>query len=128
MKVCALATIEVSQKEVPQGSFIDIPEADLPGLSGKVAYIKDCVLRVPHHVASLEAVIVGLTTDNLVMQKEFLIKHCQAFGIRYIDNKWKEWEKRVTAMQLDKQVRREEAEIEAASELNLLAFLKERKE
>ena len=123
MKVCALVPVKVAEKEVPKGSFIDIPETDLPGFSGKIASIKEGVLRVPLHVASLEDLIVGLTTDDLVMQKEFLIKHCQAFDGKSIHNRWKEWTKRAAAIELDKQVSKKEAEIEAARELNLLAFL-----
>ena len=41
MKVCALVPVKVAEKEVPKGSFIDIPETDLPGFSGKIAYIKE---------------------------------------------------------------------------------------
>lgn len=126
MKICALAPIEVEEKEVPKGSFIDIPETDLPRLSGKIAYIKDGVLRVPLHVASLEDLIVGLTSDDLVMQKEFLTKHCQAFDGKSIHNRWKELIKRAATIEHDKQVSKDEAEIEAARELNLLAFLDDR--
>ncbi|MBK5275612.1 MAG: hypothetical protein JJE30_11240 [Desulfuromonadales bacterium] len=128
MKVYALATIEVANKEVPQGSFIDISETDLPDFSGKIAYIKDGVLRVPRHVASLEELIVGLTTDDLVMQKQFLIKHCQSFNGKSIQDRLIAWTKRAASIELDKHVSKKEAEIEAARELNLLAFLDDRQD
>lgn len=127
MKLYTLAKVGVSEKEVPQGSFIDISEAILPGLTGKGAYIKDGVLRVPCFVESLETLIVGLTADDLVLQKQLLLKHCQAFGSRNIGNKWKEWEKRVAAMELNGGISRDEAEFEAARKLNLLAFLADRR-
>lgn len=126
MRVFTFVEIEIDGAGVPQGNFIEIHEAALPGLSGKVAYIKDGVLRVPRHVESLEALIVGLTADDLVLQKQQLLKHCQAFGGRNIGNRWKEWEKRAEALMDNGGISREEAETEAARKLNLLAFLNDR--
>ena len=123
MKVFTLLPIEIVEKQVPQGTFLEISETDLSDLKGKVAYIKEGTLFVPRHVGDLASVIVGLTTEDLVLQKQLLSRHCQAYDSNYIHNKWEEWEKRAEALERDKGVSREEAKFEAAKELNLLAFL-----
>jgi hypothetical protein len=123
VKVFTQVAIEIAEKQVPQGSFIDISETDLPDLKDKVAYITDGTLFVPRHVHGLASVIAGLTTEDLGLQKQLLLRHCQAYDRKHIHNKWNEWEKRAAAMELDKGVSREEAEFEIAIKLNLLAFL-----
>lgn len=123
VKVFTLMAIEIAEKQVPQGSFIDISETDLSDLKGKVAYIKDRTLIVPRHVGDLASLIVGLTTEDLLTQQQLLLRHCQAYDSMYISNKWDEWEKRVAALERDKGLCRKDAEFEAANSLNLMAFL-----
>jgi hypothetical protein len=126
VKVYTHATINIDGKDVPKGSFVDILEYSLPELTGKVAYIKNGQLHVPRFVESLESLIAGLTSDDLVEQKRLLLLHCLDLSSRNIVTKWKEWEKRVAAM-VNEGISRDEAEVEAARKLNLLAFLDERR-
>lgn len=126
MKVYTINAIEVDGKEVLRGSFIDISESIFPDLAGRVAHIRNGELRVPCFVESLEAIIVGLTSDDLALQKRLLLRHCQAFVSRNIATRWKEWKKLAAALELDEGISREEAEVGAARKLNLLAFMAER--
>ncbi|MGA2404131.1 MAG: hypothetical protein ABSG91_20895 [Syntrophobacteraceae bacterium] len=123
MKVFTLMAIEIAENLVPKGSFIDISETDLSDLKGKVAYIKDGTLLVSRHVGDLASLIVGLTTEDLLIQKHLLLLYCQAYDPKYIHKKWDEWEKRAATLERENALSRKEAEFEAAKELNLLAFL-----
>ena len=126
MKVFTLEAIEVAEEQIPQGSFIDIPVDILPDLVGKVAYIMNGKLRVPRHIKSLETLIAGLTSEDLELQKQMLLQYCQPFAPNHIHNKWNEWEKMASAMQSNEGLSREEAELEAAKKMNLIAFLEDR--
>lgn len=125
MKVYTQATIEVAGHKVPKGTFIDIPETLLPSLAGKVAYLLDGGLRTPRNVDDLEALIVGLTADNLALQRLLLRRHCEAFDQNHIRGRWNAWERKTAAMVLDEGMSRGAAERDAARDLNLLAFLEE---
>ncbi|AJY69783.1 hypothetical protein RW64_09345 [Geobacter sulfurreducens] len=125
MKVYTQATIEVAGHDVPKDTFMDISEALLPSLAGKVAYLADGGLRTSRNVDDLEALIVGLTADDLALQRLLLMRYCEAFDQNHIGGRWNAWELNTAAMVLNEGMVREEAELEAARDLNLLAFLEE---
>lgn len=125
MRVYTQACIEVAGHDVQKGTFIDIPEALLPSLVGKVAYLADGELRTPRNVDDLEALIVGLTADDLALQRLLLMRHCEAFDQNHIGGRWRAWERKTAAMVRNEGMSQGDAEREAARDLNLLAFLEE---
>lgn len=125
MKVYTQATIEVAGHDVPKGTFIDIPETLLPSFAGKVAYLADGELRTPRNVDDLEALLVGLTADDLALQRLLFRRHCESIDQNLIGGRWRAWERKTAAMVLNEGMSRGEAEREATRDLNVLAFLEE---
>jgi hypothetical protein len=84
-------------------------------------------LMTSGHFPDLETEIAKLTMDNLPLQRQLLEQHCESFDRHHIGDRWEEWEERAAIMEYDGGLTREEAEIEAARQMNLLAFMAERK-
>ena len=121
------------------GSIIEIPKEKLPELEGFVepllhkahdpaawrptpqAWMQDDQLRTIGVLEDLAAEIVKLTGSNLLEQKRLLLLHCQQYDDNHFFALGLKWESRVAA--LEKKMPRTLAEIQAAMELNLLAFL-----
>lgn len=71
----------------------------------------------------LAATIVKLSAGNLPLQRELLIRHCQAYDKDRIADLWEAWEERAAIMEFDGGLPRSEAEYQAAKRLHLLAFM-----
>jgi hypothetical protein len=116
---------------IPAGRIIEIPPALLEKLQGKVtplsqpkAWLNETEELHTHGVIpDLAAAIVGLTSDNLPLQRELLARHCEAYDRHHIGRLWELWEERAAIMEHDGGLSREEAECQAAERLHLLAFL-----
>jgi hypothetical protein len=74
----------------------------------------------------LAAEIVKITADNLSLQRTLLELHCETFDRHHIGDRWEEWEERAAIMEHDGGLTREAAELEAAKQMNLMAFMEDR--
>lgn len=139
MKARVIEAFQTKKGLIPAGIIIEIPLALLEKLQGKVEAIHSPVadmkpepeawltesgeLRTRGAFDNLATEIVRLTPDNLPLQRELLIRHCQAYDRRHIGRLWEEWEERAAIMEHDGGLSREEAEYQAASRLHILAFM-----
>jgi hypothetical protein len=113
------------------GRIIEIPPALLEKLQGKVTPLsqpeawltENGELRTRGVLLDLAATIVGLTSDNLPLQRNLLARHCEAYDRHHIEQLWELWEERAAVMEHDGGLSRHEAECQAAERLHLLAFL-----
>jgi len=116
---------------IPAGRIIEIPPALLKRLQGKVTPLSqpeawltnNGELRTRGVVHDLAAAIVGLTSDNLPLQRELLTRHCEAFDRHHIEHLWEQWAERAAIMEHDGGLSRQDAEYQAVERLHLLAFL-----
>jgi hypothetical protein len=132
MRALVIKPLPTTKGIIPVGQIIEIPPALLEKLRGKVAEIS-CQpeawltdkgeLRTRGVVPDLAAAIVGLTTDNLALQRELLSRHCEAYDRNHIQHLWAQWAERSAIMEHDGGLSRHEAEYQAAERLHLLAFL-----
>lgn len=131
-----LEPIETRQGRLEPGKVIDAPEMAIRKLAHKVrplhrdseACIEDGELKMLHPVPDLAAVIVGLTEDDLPLQKKLLRAHCTQYDP--VTHFWalrEKWEERAAIMEYDGGMSQEEAEYEAARQYHLLAFMDELK-
>ena len=139
MRARVIESFQTKKGLIPAGRIIEIPPALLEKLQGTVEAIHSPVadvklepeawltesgeLRTRGAFDNLAAEIVRLTADNLLLQRELLIRHCQAYDRRHIGRLWEEWEERAAIMEHNGGLSREEAEYQAASRLHLLAFM-----
>jgi hypothetical protein len=139
MKARVIEPFQTKKGLIHTGMIIEIPPALLEKLQGKVQAIhspgadmkpipvawltESGELRTKGVFDNLVAEIVRLTADNLSLQRELLIRHCQAYDRRHIGRLWEEWEERAAIMEHDGGLSREDAEYQAASRLHLLAFM-----
>lgn len=135
MKARVIESFQTKKGMIPAGIIIEISPALLEKLRGKVEAIQFPVaepeawltesgeLRTRGAFYNLVAEIVRLTPDNLSLQRELLIRHCQEYDQRHIGRLWEDWEERAAIMEHDGGLSREEAEYQAASRLHLLAFM-----
>ena len=139
MKARVIESFQTKKGLIPAGRIIEIPSALLEKLQGKVQAIYSPVadmkpepeawltefgeLRTNGAFDNLAAEIVRLTADNLSLQRELLIRHCQSYDRRHIGRLWEEWEERAAIMEHDGGLSREDAEYQAACRLHLLAFM-----
>ena len=139
MKARVIESFQTKKGMIHAGMIIEIPSALLEKFQGKVEEIHFPVadvkpepeawltesgeLRTLGAIDNLAAEIVRLTANNLSLQRELLIRHCQAYDRRHIGRLWEEWEERAAIMEHNGGLSREDAEYQAASRLHLLAFM-----
>lgn len=134
MKARVIEPFPTTKGIIPVGQIIEISPVLLEKLKGKVeaisspqapeAWLTDAgKLRTRGVIDDLAAVIVGLTADNLPLQRELLARHCEAYDRHHIVQLWELWEERAAIMECDGGLSRHEAECRAAERLHLLAFL-----
>jgi len=134
MKGLVIEPLPTTKGIIPTGQIIEISPALLEKLKGKVeaipspqapeAWLTEAgELRTRGVIDDLAAVIVGLTADNLPLQRELLARHCEAYDRHHIENLWELWEERAAIMGHDGGLSRHDAEYQAAERLHLLAFL-----
>jgi len=139
MKARVIEPFQTKKGLIPVDMIIEIPPALLEKLQGKVVAIHSPVadgnpkpeawltesgeLMTRGVFDNLAAEIVRLTADNLSLQRELLIRNCQAYDRLHISRLWEEWEERAAIMEHDGGLSREDAEYQAASRLHLLAFM-----
>ncbi len=136
MLVEVLERIDTRKGPLHPGRHVDIPASVVMRLRDKVrvlsppeaisdtATIEDGELKLLSPVDNLAAVIVGLTQNDLKLQKQMLIRHCQQYAPETHFWKLKEmWEERAAILEYDGGLTRHEAELEAAKMYHLLAFL-----
>lgn len=134
MKALVIEPFPTTKGIIPAGRVIEISPALLEKLKGKVepitslqepkAWLADSgELRTQGAIDDLAAVIVGLTADNLPLQRELLGRHCEAYDRHHICRLWELWEERAAILEHDGGLSREDAEYQAAERLHLLAFL-----
>jgi hypothetical protein len=134
MKAQVIEAFPTTKGIIPVGQIIEISPALLEKLKGKVelipspqepkAWLTDAgELRTRGVVDDLAAVIVGLTADNLPLQRELLSRHCEAYDPHHIVRLWELWEERAAIMLHDGGLSQQDAEYQAAERLHLLAFL-----
>ncbi len=139
MRARVIEAFRTKKGMIPAGRIIEIPPALLEKLQGTVEAIHSPVadvkpepeawltesgeLRTRGAFDNLATEIVRLTANNLSLQRELLIRHCQAYDLRHIGRLWEEWEERAAIMEHDGGLSREDAEYQAASRLHLLAFM-----
>ena len=139
MKARVIEPFQTKKGMIPTGMIIEIPPALLEKLQGKIEAIHSPIadgkaepeawltesgeLRTRGAFDNLTAEIVRLTANNLSLQRELLIRHCQAYDRRHIGRLLEEWEERAAIMEHDGGLSREDAEYQAARRLQLLAFM-----
>lgn len=139
MRAKVIEAFRTKKGMIPAGMIIEIPPALLEKLQGKIEAIhspgadmkpepeawltESGELRTRGAFDNLAVEIVRLTADNLSLQRELLIRHCQAYDRRHIGRLWEEWEERAAIMEHDGGLSRKEAEYQAASRLHLLALM-----
>ncbi len=139
MRARVIEAFRTKKGMIHAGMIIEIPPALLEKLQEKIEAIHSPIadgkaepeawltesgeLRTLGAIDNLAAEIVRLTADNLSLQRELLIRHCQAYDRRHIGRLWEEWEERAAIMEHDGGLSRVEAEYQAASRLHLLAFM-----
>ncbi|MDA8412295.1 MAG: hypothetical protein M0023_00730 [Desulfobacteraceae bacterium] len=139
MRARVIESFQTKKGLIPAGRIIEIPPVLLEKLQGTVEAIHSPVadvkpepeawltesgeLRTRGAFDNLAAEIVRLTADNLLLQRELLIRHCQSYDRRHFGRLWAEWEERAAIMEHDGGLSREDAEYQAASRLHLLAFM-----
>ena len=134
MKALVIEPLPTTKGIIPAGQIIEISPTLLEKLKGKVeaipspqaseAWLTDTgELRSRGVIDDLAAVIVGLTADNLPLQRELLAQHCEAYDRHHIGRLWELWEERAAIMEHDGGASRHDAEYQAAERLHLLAFL-----
>lgn len=134
MRALVIEPFPTARGIIPAGRIIEIPPALLEKLQGKVtplsqpeAWLTETgELRTRGVVPDLAAAIVGLTSDNLPLQRELLTRHCEAYDRHHIEHLWAQWAERAAIMECDGGLSRHEAEYRAAERLHLLAFLEDR--
>ena len=90
MKALVIEPFPTTKGIIPAGQIIEIPPALLEKLKGKVeaipsqapeAWLTDTgELRTRVAIDDLAAVIVGLTADNLPLQRELLARHASEYS------------------------------------------------
>ena len=134
MKALVIEPFPTTKGIIPTGQIIEISPALLEKLKGKVeallspqapeAWLTETgELRTRGVIDDLAAVIVGLTADNLPLQRELLARHCEAYDRHHIDQLGELWEERAAIMEYGGGLSRHDAEYQAAERLHLLAFL-----
>ena len=131
MRALVIGPFPTTKGIIPAGRIIEIPPALLKRLQGKVTPLSqpeawltnNGELRTRGVVHDLAAAIVGLTSDNLPLQRELLTRHCEAFDRHHIEHLWEQWAERAAIMEHDGGLSRQDAEYQAAERLHLLAFL-----
>lgn len=131
MRALVIEPFPTARGIIPAGRIIEIPPALLEKLQGKVtplsqpeAWLTETgELRTRGVVPDLVATIVGLTSDNLPLQRELLTRHCEAYDRHHIGRLWELCEDRAAVMVHDGGLSRHDAECRAAERLHLLAFL-----
>lgn len=132
MKARVIESLPTTKGIIPVGQIIEISPALLEKLKGKVepipqvpeAWLTDAgELRTRGVIDDLAAVIVGLTADNLPLQRELLARHCEAYDRHHIKYLWASWEEHAAVMEHDGGLSRQDAECRAAERLHLQAFL-----
>jgi len=94
-----------------------------PILEAGSAWLINGELRTRGHVQDLAAEICCLTKGDLTLQRKLLKRHCEAYDRNHFWMKVQEWEEKTAIMQYDGGLSKDDAEIEAARILHLLAFL-----
>lgn len=138
MKALVIEPFTITKRIIQAGQIIEISPALLEKLKGKVEVIPSPVdkqqepkawltdtgeLRSRGVIDDLAAVIVGLSADNLPLQRELLARHCEAYDRRHIGHLWELWEERAAFMEHDGALSQHDAEYQAAERLHLLAFM-----
>jgi len=134
MKALVIEPLPTTKGIIPAGQIIEISPALLERLKGKVEAITSPQepevwltdtgeLRTRGVIDDLAAVIVGLTADNLPLQRELLARHCEAYDPYHIGYLLEFWEERAAIMERDSGLSRHDAEYQAAERLHMLAFL-----
>ena len=123
MKARAIESFQTKKGMIPAGMIIEIPAALLEKLRGKVEAIHFPVAEPEAWLTESGELRTRGAFDNLSLQRELLIRHCQAYDRRHIGRLWEEWEESAAIMEHDGGLSREEAEYQAASRLHLLAFM-----
>lgn len=132
MRALVIEPFPTTKGFIPAGQIIKIPPALLEKLQGKVVaitsqpeiwLIDSSELKIKGVFDDLAAEIVGLTPDNLPLQRELLTRHCEAYDGNHIGHLWELWEERAAIMEHDGGLSRQDAEYQAAECLHLLAFL-----
>lgn len=129
-----LEAIETRQGGLSIGDKIDISENIARKLGSKIRWlnqierprIENGELKLLHPANNLADIIVGLTENDLQLQKQLLLKHCQQYSPKTHFWRIKEqWEEKAAILEYDAGMNREEAEHEAAKMYHLLAFMDE---
>ncbi|SHJ67497.1 hypothetical protein SAMN02745165_02914 [Malonomonas rubra DSM 5091] len=128
-----LSPLSTKKGTIPTGSQIVLPDKIANQLIAKrkikpvsIARLEAEELRMITPVENLAAVIVGLTENNLELQKKLLLKHCQQYAPNTHFRALKEkWEEKAAILEYDAGMTREEAEHKAAQMYLLEAFLPE---
>jgi len=110
---------------IPMPKQTDVVSAPPTWPSEPRAWLVNDELRTSGLFTDLAAEIVNLTTDDIDLQRQLLIEHCQAYGPAYIGSLFEAWEERAAIMEYDGGMTRELAEIEAAKKYHLTAWLDE---
>lgn len=128
-----LSQLATKKGTIPAGSQIVLPDKIAKQLIAErkikpvsTARLESDELKMITPVDNLAAVIVGLTTHDLDLQKRLLLKHCQQYAPNTHFWALKEkWEEKAAILEYDSGMTREEAELTAAKMYFLEAFLPE---
>ena len=124
------------------GQVVDIPDHLIDQLHGKVeplprqrndappewspspkAWVQNGGLRTTGVFDDLASEIVKLTVNAPDFQRRTLIKHCQSYTSNHFRILAEKWEERAAILEYEAKMPRGRAEVEAARQYNLLAFL-----
>ena len=128
-----LETLVIRKGSIPPGRQVNLPDSIAMHLiaRGKIrpvspARLESGELKLVYPVDNLAAVIVGLTKNDLELQKVLLLKHCQQYDPN--THFWalrEKWEERSAILEYDSGMARDKAEQTAAQMYYLEAFLPE---
>jgi hypothetical protein len=116
------------------GEIIRIPDSVAERLSGKIkvisslspkAEIIENELRLREPVKDLWKVIIELTRNDLKLQKQLLLQHCQRYSSTHFWAIKEKWDEKTAIIEYDGDCFRPEAQRLAAEMYGLTAFLPE---
>ena len=90
------------------------------------AKIENGELKLLCPADDLTSIIVGLTRNDLSLQKKLLLRHCQRYDpVTHFWTLRGKWEERAAILEYDAGLTREDAEVSAAEMYHLSAFMDE---
>ena len=138
-RALVLEPIQTRKGTLEAGMVIDVSQEAVRRLQKKIRLVKpekskdrakiingELICLFP--VDDLATVIVGLTENNLPLQKQLLLKYCQQYDpATHFWHQKEKWEEKAAILEYDAGLTRDDAEIKAAEMYHLLAFMDELK-